>query len=193
MKQTWWDKEIKTQFSEFKSWVGNTSAKSKVWLRDFIITKGYTSIVDIGCGMCDEYFEYKKLNNIDWIGIEPSKFLWNNAKEKEIPVVNKEGHNTHFFDSGVEVAYSRHVLEHQENYKPILTEMIRIASDMVIHIFFIPPRDKEIIHYNPENNLYHNTYDINEMSVWLEEHPKVRGFRFEQITDTENALILTLK
>ena len=91
------------------------------------------------------------------------------------------------------MAYSRHVLEHQKDYKPILSEMIRIASEEVIHIFFIPPRDKEIINYNPDNNLYHNTYDRNEMESFLKEHPKVDDWNWKKIGATEEALIISIK
>ncbi len=158
-KQTWWNKEIKDQFPNFRSWVGNTHATSKVVMRDFIIKGGYESIVDFGCGICDDYFEYKKIP-INWTGIESSDFLYRHTQEKEIPVIPVEAHDTGLPDSFSDVAYSRHVLEHQRHYEPILTEMIRIASKMVTHIFFIPPRDKEIINYQEGPNLYHNTLQL---------------------------------
>ena len=191
-KQTWWDKEIKEQFNEFKSWVGPTTAETKVWARKYILNQDYKSIVDIGCGMCDEYHAYhKEKPGIWWVGVDSSEFL--SSRVGAGIVVNEEGHNTKFKDSEFDVAYSRHVLEHQKNYKPILTEMIRIGSKEVIHIFFIAPRDKEIINYNSDNNLYHNTYDRNEIEQFLKEHPKVGGWYWKKIGATEEALIIATK
>ena len=40
-KQTWWDKDIKTQFNEFKSWVGPSSQPSKKWARNYIKGKDW--------------------------------------------------------------------------------------------------------------------------------------------------------
>ena len=191
-KQTWWDKEIKNQFNDFKSWVGKSNAQSKVVIRDFIIKEGYKSIIDFGCGLCDDYFEYKKIP-ITWTGIEGSEFLYKHTQVQEIPVIKAEAHKTGLPDQSAEVAYSRHVLEHQRYYEPILTEMIRVASKMVIHIFFISPRDKEIINFQENTNLYHNTFDRNEIFKFLEKHIKVKGFKFQQITSTEEALIINLK
>lgn len=191
-KQTWWDKEIKNQFSEFKFWVGTSNATSKVVIRDFIIKEGYTSIVDFGCGICDDYFEYLKIP-IHWRGIESSLFLYEHAQEKEIPVINVEAHDTNLPYNTTEVAYSRHVLEHQRHYEPILTEMIRIASKIVIHIFFIPPRDTEIINWQRETNLYHNTFIRKEMETFIMSNLKVKDLTWLLISKTEEVLIIKLK
>ena len=190
-KQTWWDKEIKDQFPAFKSWVGNTHAPSKVVMRDFIIKEGYKSIVDFGCGMCDDYFEYKKIP-ITWTGIEGSSFLYEHAQVKEIPVIPVEAHDTGLPDNEAEVSYSRHVLEHQRHYEPILTEMIRIASKLVVHIFFIPPRDIEIINWQRETNLYHNTFIRKEMEDFAMQNPKVKTLGWLKVAPTEEALIIEL-
>ena len=192
-KQTWWDKEIKSQFNEFQSWVGSSQADSKKIMRKFIAEQGFKSVVDIGCGICDDYFVYKnEYPDILWIGVEPSKFLHNLAIEKDIPVKNEEGHYTSLSYSGVNVAYSRHVLEHQEDFKPILNEMIRIAEHMVIHTFFIKPRNEKIINYNEKNNLYHNTYSKPEIEEFLKEHNKVKDFTWKPLTGPEEALIIKL-
>lgn len=190
-KQTWWDKEIKDQYTEFKSWVGTPNATSKVVIRDFIISEGYKSIVDFGCGMCDDYFEYLKIP-IYWRGIESSDFLYKHTQVKEIPVINVEAHDTNLPNNTAQVAYSRHVLEHQRHYEPILSEMIRIASHIAIHIFFIPPRNTEIINWQREINLYHNTFIRKEMENFIMNNPKVNNFTWLPVTKTEEALIIKL-
>lgn len=191
-KQTWWDKEIKHQFEDFKSWIGTPEAYTKKWARYYIIKNEYNSILDIGCGMCDDYFEYiKEIPNIIWGGIDNSKFLLE-KRNKEIPVLLRDADNTKFNNDSWEVVYSRHVLEHQESFKPILNEMIRVASKAVINVFFIKPKEKEIIHYNSDSNLYHNTYDKKEIEKFLNNHPKIKDYHWEEITNSENALICNL-
>lgn len=193
-KQTWWDKEIKNQFEDFKSWVGGPQAYSKKNMRNYILKKKYKSIIDIGCGMCDDYFVYKQLDSdIEWLGVDSSKFLIN-ARDPAIPVLNREAHDTNFDDNQFEVAYARHVLEHQKSYKPILTEMVRIAEKMVIHIFFIPPRDKEIINWQKETNLYHNTFTRKEIEEFLYAIDKVESVSWVNVaTEIEEGLVVTLK
>lgn len=195
-KQTWWDKEIKARFNEFKSWVGSPTEPSKVWARNYINSTEAKSVIDIGCGMCDEYFVYKDLfPGIDWQGVEPSEFLFNKANEKDIPVVQFEGDDINFRDGMFDVAYSRHVLEHQRDYKPILSEMIRIASQVVIHVFFISPKEEKIINYDEKQNLYHNTFDRNEIEAYLILHEKVKSWEWISIpkAPTEEALVVNLK
>lgn len=190
-KQTWWDKEIKNQFEDFKSWVGSPSAYTKAWARKFILSNKYKSVIDIGCGMCDDYFLYKD-TEIHWQGVDGSEFLVNRAIGEDIPVSNFQADDIILADSTYDVSYSRHVLEHQAKFNPVLNEMIRLADQVVINIFFIKPRDKEIINYNSDNNLYHNTYDKKEIESFLESHPKVRSYSWEEITEIENALIINL-
>jgi len=192
-KQTWWDKEIKEQFNDFKSWVGPTNSYSKSWARDYIIRKGFTSIVDFGCGICDDYFEYKQIEDIEWLGIEGSGFLYEHSQEKEIPVKHKNADDTKLPNNYTEVAYSRHVLEHQPVFVDVLEEMIRVASKMVMHIFFIKPQEKTIINYNKKTNLYHNTYNRNKIEEYLEQHNKVKDFEWVTLSKHEEALIINLK
>jgi len=195
-KQTWWDKDIKSQYQNFKSWVGSPAALSKVYVRDYITGQKYRSITDFGCGVCDDYFIYTNDHpDIMWQGIESSVYLWNDAAQKEIPVINKEGHKTGLATGSTEVSYSRHVLEHQKHFQPMLEEMIRVASKLVVHIFFIRPAKQEIINYNPDNNLYHNTYSKRDIEEFLTEHEDVDIFEWQIIPGavTEEALFIYLK
>lgn len=190
--QTWWDKDIKDQFGSFQVWVGKSNAKSKQYMRDYIKKGNFTSLIDVGCGMCDDFFAYQRENpELDWQGVDSSQFLTTRHYDKKIPVVNQKAHDMKFDDNSFDVAYSRHVLEHQRYYQPILAEMIRVASKMVTHIFFIPPRDKEIIHYNEETNLYHNTFNKSEIENWLYKHNNVKVVQWIPL-GTEEILIIDL-
>lgn len=194
-KQTWWDGPIKTQFEDFKSWVGTPQSYSKKFIRNYIINKGYKSVVDIGCGMCDDYFVYQSEHpDVTWLGVDSSGFLNDKARESNIPVKNEYGDDTKLADNQFEVAYSRHVLEHQASFKPILKEMVRIAEKRVIHVFFIRPREVEIINFQKDTNLYHNTYVKEEIEDFLMSMDKVVSIGWSAVgTETEEALIVKLK
>jgi len=194
IKQTWWDKEIKDQFDDFKSWVGSSQAPSKVFMRKWLAEHKINSILDIGCGMCDEFEAYKKeYPNIQWTGVEGSVFLHKKAIVKGKPVVNKEGHNIGFTDGAFDVSYARHVLEHQKSYKPILKEMIRVASKIATHTFFIAPQEKEIINYNKKLNLYHNTFNKNKIEEFVKSFDKVKSLSWLTISKVEVALVIFMK
>jgi hypothetical protein len=42
-KQTWWDNNINNRYEEFASWVGDSNSLSKVFFRNYIKEKKYTS------------------------------------------------------------------------------------------------------------------------------------------------------
>jgi ubiquinone/menaquinone biosynthesis C-methylase UbiE len=190
-QQTWWDKEIKDQFLNFKSWVGDSKAPSKVWARSFVKENGWTTLLDIGCGNATEFFAYKQeYPELEYTGVDSSRFLNEFNISKHIPMVLAEADNIDLKDGFVEVAFSRHVLEHQDKPYPILDEMIRLANKVAIHIFFIPPGDTEIISYDKKQNLYHNTYNKKEIEDYLSMTKKVKTFHWVPLPNNEEALVI---
>ena len=193
LKQTWWDKDIRSRFDEFKSWVGTSEAYSKKYARKRIIKAGYKSIVDVGCGNATEYFAYKKeAPEIDYLGVDGSEFLYEHNLKAGVPMRCAEAHDTRLPVSSYDVAFYRKVLDHQSDFRPVLDELTRIGSKEAWHIFFIIPRDKEIINYDEKQNLYHNTYNRNEVMEYALANPKVLKARWELITEIEEVLICEL-
>lgn len=193
-KQTWWDNNLPTRFEEFYSWVGSESAHSKVFFREFIKNKGFESIVDLGCGPATEYFAYKKeYPEIKYLGVDSCKVLYDKNTEKGVPMILASAEATGLPDNYSDVSFSRHVLEHQPSFQPILSEMLRIGKKLAVHIFFIPPGDKEEhIGYDPSQNLYHNRYKRENIENFLSLHEKVKNFNWYQVNDSEIALIINL-
>lgn len=192
--QDWWDKNLDTRYEEFASWVGDSNSISKKMFREYIKDKEYTSMIDLGCGNATEYFAYKKeYPAMKYLGIDSSKFLFNKNVSLGVPMMHVAGDKIPLWRNYVDVVYSRHVLEHQPSFKPLLSEMIRLALKEVINVFFITPKEREIIHYSEEDNLYHNTFCRDEIEDYLRNHEDVETFTWIPISFTEIALSIIKK
>lgn len=192
-KQTWWDKNLNNSIDQFKAWTGTYDAESKVKIRQHVVSKKYKSIADFGCGLATEYFGYKKDNyDIEYIGIDSCNILYEKNISQQVPMILAEASSTSLIDNSYDVSFARHLYEHQPTYKPFLNEMIRVASKEVIHIFFIKPK-KEIIHYDPVENLYHNTFDKQEIEHYCYNNTKVKKVYWIDINKDECSLHIELK
>jgi ubiquinone/menaquinone biosynthesis C-methylase UbiE len=176
--QTWWDKNLESRLNEFIGWVGDENRHSKVFIRKYVISKAYKSLVDLGCGTASEFFGYKKdYPELKYLGVDSSSFLNKRGMELGVPMLRSNIENVNLLDSSYEVAFSRHVLEHQPSYKNGLNELIRIASKEAIHVFFIPPQEApEHIDYNATENLYNNRYNLKDIENYIKNNKKVKSF-----------------
>jgi ubiquinone/menaquinone biosynthesis C-methylase UbiE len=191
-KQTWWDDNLDTRYDEFASWVGDSNSRSKVFFRNYIKEKKYTSLVDIGCGNATEFFAYQKeYPELQYTGVDSSKILNERNSKLGVPMILAPAENTELLSDFAEVAFSRHVLEHQPKFQPVLNEIIRLASKVAIHIFFIPPGDNsEHIGYDSSQNLYHNRYNKKDIEEYIISNPKVKKYEWINIENLESALII---
>lgn len=193
-KQTWWDKNLPTQFEVFQSWIGDSSSRSKKLLREYVIDIKCKSLVDLGCGTATEFFAYRnEYPELTYLGVDSSEFLYKRNVDLGVPMVMASVESTGLPDSSYEVAFSRHVIEHQPSFEPILNEMIRVGSKKAIHIFFIPPKDNiEVINHDPKENLYHNQFDKLKIEKFIESNSKVKEFSWIGL-QTESVLIIDLQ
>jgi ubiquinone/menaquinone biosynthesis C-methylase UbiE len=199
LKQTWWDNNLTTNMNKFLGWVGESNAESKVFFRNVIKTSQiqFKNCLDIGCGPATEYLGFQQDNiDIEYTGVDSSVILNNINVEKGIPMIQAEGHSIPVSDSSYDLVFSRHVLEHQLSFEPILEEMIRISSMMVAHTFFIKPEDQpqELIWRKSEiDNLYHTRYNIKDFENFLNSNVKVDRFEWKEINSNENILLIWIK
>lgn len=194
-KQTWWDQNLPTRFNEFQSWVGASNEPSKVYFRNFVKEKGYKTLVDLGCGNATEYFAYKQeIPDLLYIGVDSSQYLYDLNTSKGVTMIKSDITRTPLNDSAFDIAFSRHVLEHQPNFRPALKEIIRLGKKVSVHVFFIPPKEgNEIINYSKEQNLYHNQYSKSEIEDFVKSFKDVEKFEWVQITANEVGLIMYKK
>lgn len=193
-KQTWWDNNLSLRMEEFSSWIGGSNSTSKIYLREHIKNNKYLSIIDLGCGTATEFFAYKKeAPHIKYTGIDSSVILYTINTNKGVPMVLSPAEETGLPDNNVDCVFSRHVLEHQPDFKPVLAEMIRLGSKEAIHIFFIPPKDDPThIGYDEKENLYHNRYNKQEINNFLKTNPKVDSIEWKTLTTNEVVLHIKL-
>ena len=154
-KQTWWDNNLPNRFEVFNIWIGDKTAQSKVYFRKYIKEKKYKTLIDLGCGNATEYFAYKEeYPELKYLGIDSCKVLYDNNVENCVPMLLSPAENTNLIDNHSDVVFSRHILEHQPSFLPVLSEMIRLASKEAIHVFFITPGDnQEHIGYDDNGNI----------------------------------------
>lgn len=194
-EQTWWNNNlnIPQKFNEYLGWLGDEDADSRVFIRENIKDLEIRSIADFGCGPCVEYTALTSEGyDFNYLGIDSCIHLKELNESKNINFLNAPVEKTGLEDSSYELSYARHVFEHLPTYKDALSEMIRVASKYVVHIFFIKPSDTENINYWEEENLYHNHYIKKDIEKYLKKNSKVKSFEWMDITDKENALVITL-
>ena len=193
-KQTWWDSNLSKKFEEFKSWIGDYTAHSKVFVRQYVEGKQYKSIVDFGCGPATEFFGYKNDGySITYIGVDSSEVLNKFITSQGVTAILAEIEEVPLPDSCTDVAFSRHVLEHLPTFRLALSEMIRIGEKEVINVFFIPPTNEfEKIDFHAPDQLYHNRYNRKEVEDFCKTNPKVKSLRWEKINEKEEILFLEL-
>lgn len=194
-QQTWWDKNLAQKMGEFKSWVGDFNAESKVFVRNLVKTSGHKSIVDFGCGPATEYFGYKADGyDINYLGVDSSWVLYSHITSQGVPAIHSPVEEVALPDSSFDVAFSRHVLEHLPTYKECLSEMIRVGKKQVLNVFFIEPTlEPEKIDFYPPDQLYHNRYNKQDVIDFCKANPKVAEVTWTHINNKECLLTLTLR
>jgi len=184
----WWNTNMnENMLSTFTGWVGDFNVESKKKVRDYIISKKYESILDVGCGLCDTYYAYKNENyEIKYTGLDSCKYFVDKAKEQNIDIIESDMNTINLEDSSYDVVYGRHILEHLPTFKNALSEFIRISKFETIIIFFIKPLEAEEIRYDSGLDLYHNIYSKKDIEDYLQ------NYNFEWLDVNDNEIILKI-
>jgi SAM-dependent methyltransferase len=193
LKQTWWDNNLNSKMQTFLNWVGDSDSESKVFFRNLL--KSFSikieNCLDVGCGPATEYEGFKKDNiDIKYTGVDSSTVLVELNKSRGVPMIHSPAHNIPVEDNSFDLVFSRHVFEHQPDFKPILEEMIRVSSKLVSHIFFIKPGEYEKIKFTEEENLYHVRFKKIDIENFIKNHAKVKKFEWIDINQKENMLLI---
>lgn len=195
--ETWWEECLDEEVSleTFRNWLGGIDASSRVAMREHVRKMGYTSILDIPCGVCVDYYGFKKDQiEIAYQGMDITPKLVALNQANNIPVIQGSIEAIPFLDGQYEVCYARHILEHLENYEQALLELIRVASREVVVVFFINPISTHSeIHLDmcDGNLLYHNRYNKQDIEQLLINHPKVKRIEWVEM-DSESILHIYL-
>jgi len=193
--QTWWNINAAKQYNTFSGWVGDSKAQSKEYMANYLKLHKYSSLVDLGCGNATFYDTLKNHNiTINYQGVDSCTHFIQLNCARNIPMIESDIRSISSLNNdSIDIAFSRHTMEHQSSYIELLNEMIRICKYEACHIFFIKPAEKEEIKYSDGLDLYHNKYAKSMIEKTLAEHPKVKEWKWIDINQSENALHIYMK
>ena len=192
MAETWWDRHALAQLELFTSWIGDHTAPSKVAARRYVMSKGYRSVLDGGCGTCSEYDGYRKdAPLVTYHGVDSCLDLVQLARQRGVPnVTHADLAALPFEDDFVDVVYVRHVLEHLVSYEAVLREAVRVARREVLVNWFIRCGDgPDDLHYDPALDLRHNRYNRAKLESFVCALPKVRGVAWAECGNPEEEFL----
>jgi len=145
----------------------------------------------MGCGTCTIGTGLKQQDiDIDYVGVDSCKYFVENSTSVGHNVIESDIRDVRCVkNNSYDIVFGRHVMEHQDNFIDLLSEMIRIGKYEIIHIFFIKPIEgPSVISYDPKTNLFHNQYSIKDLEEVLIKHPRVKKYFWIDINKDECAL-----
>ena len=148
-------------------------------------------MLDVGVS---EFYGIEKYKNLEYTGMDITPEIVEFNENKGINCVVGSANNIPFADSTFDIVHSRHVIEHMENFKKPLEEMIRVAKYVVLIPFFIKPLEsgKSIISLDNEGTeyeIYHNQYSKSEISEALNSNRKVKNYKYSNLGGLSNTLL----
>jgi ubiquinone/menaquinone biosynthesis C-methylase UbiE len=187
---SWWDENVSIDI--FKRWVKGVNAPSRKYVREYISGAGYTNVLDVGAGLCEDYYGFLGLGGkVHYNAVDFTEQFVEASKPVGIHIHLSECDKLHFDDMVFDVAYCRHLVEHLPYYETTLTDMIRVSKKEVIITFFLPPQNKpDVIHVN--NKLHHNIYDKRRISSFAMASERVYDIRWEDFGPDESILFIKL-
>jgi len=151
-----------------------------------IVSETSKSVLDVGCGTCTDYLFFEH-TNVDYHGVDVTrKFADVAHKTHMVPNVTV-GDVLHlpFSDNSFDTVYCKDLLEHlpPETWKKAVAELFRVATQMVLLVFFRAPtnekpdfrRGETIGFYSREHNhvvefgFWYNRYNTDEILRLLRE------------------------
>lgn len=196
--QTWWNEHAAARIDEFRSWVGDASAPSKVYMATYLKDlPSYRTLLDAGCGTGTFYDTLKEAGlSISYTGADSCQHFIKMNRERHVRILDSDLRRLPVPDGTFDIAFSRHTFEHQPDVEDILNELIRVAKKEMCHIFFIKPlvgvNQQEHINWDANTNLYHNTYTRAKIESLLLAHRRVSFWKWVDINEKECALHVIL-
>lgn len=191
-EQTWWNKNVKAQLDEFKGWVGDASAPSKVYMANYlkeVNDSSYRTLLDAGCGNATFYHTLQQEKvALEYTGADSCVYFVEENRKHGITMIQTDIRKIPVEDKTSDIVFSRHTFEHQPNVDIILNELIRVAKKEMCHIFFLKPSEKQIINWDTMTNLYHNTYSRADIDQRLLKHSRVTTWKWVNLNEQECAL-----
>jgi len=139
------------------------------------------SVLDVGCGPALDY-DYFKSTDISYTCCDLTPRFIEEARRRypDIDARLADAANLPFDDRTYDCVYCKDLLEHMppDIMKRSVDEMWRVARNLMIISWFIPPEDKEIIKRTHQGTGYYlNTYDKKQICDRLKKLPEFQNLR----------------
>ena len=187
----WWDAFCEAGgLDDLQNWLGGVDAASRVRLRERVAECQYEYVLDCGAGLGLDYIQMKNLSHdVAWKGIEPSKEMRRAAQtivrdqfqmNEKIPIRPGSIEDIPYPDSGMDLVYARHILEHLPKIEQPLNEMIRVARLEVIVVFFMRPGPETYL-TRERDGLWQNWWSKDSIEQAFRSNPKVEVWFWETL------------
>jgi len=132
-----WEDTI--DIDEFIGWCGDYNQIHKRHIRKKIIDSKYESVLDLGAGVCSEYYGFKSDGyEIKYTATEITPKYVEYAKERKIDIIQSGLESLPLPDNSYDCCICVGVMTHQKCYKKPIFEMLRVSKEEVIIDFFKP-------------------------------------------------------
>lgn len=132
------DKEI------YKKWFSDFSSPWKEYIRRRIEKRHYESVLDYGAGLCSEYYGFiEDEYRIKYKAVDVTDFFVQEGVKKGIDIEKCDFDNLSFEDDSFDVCMCLDVINHQDDFEPILLESYRVCRHESIITFHKRFSDKD--------------------------------------------------
>jgi ubiquinone/menaquinone biosynthesis C-methylase UbiE len=158
------------------------------------------TILDVGCGTCTDYEHFKNFKvNYHGVDVTP-KFVKTAHDTFKVPCVTvADAYHLPFRTGSFDVAYCKDLLEHlpPDTWQNVVAELFRVASMMVMLVFFREPTSEPVLtcesenigYYSKEQNrvveygFYYNRYNEQDVLTLLK---KLGAKKIDVLRDIRN-------
>jgi ubiquinone/menaquinone biosynthesis C-methylase UbiE len=186
----YWDQQLTDPEArrQFLDGIGNEHAPARKEVREYVVARGYRSLIDAGCGPAVDYRHFR--GQLRYVGMDFADVWRHAAHASRVPFVSGSIDALPFGDSTFDVAYARAVLEHRPYYHDGLRELARVAAKEAIVVFFKLRDDHDLIRPDVENSIHHNNYMRAKVEAFARQLPGVRELEWRHVHGAHSILHL---
>lgn len=194
LHEEWWQFTLgnTVTYDLFADWLGDYRALSRQRVYQHVKEKGYSSLLDVPCGLCIDFKGLKQAHvPVDYYGVDITQKLVDRAQKRKLKVWQGSIENLPCEAAQFDMSYARHILEHLDYYEKAISELIRVARKEVLIVFFMKPSEKPDfidLGYLDGHAVYHNLYNKEKLEKYVLNHTKVTHIEWEEVSDNENIL-----
>jgi ubiquinone/menaquinone biosynthesis C-methylase UbiE len=125
--------------SKYDIWFTDPNVIWKKYVRKYIEDKKYKSVLDYGAGLCSEYYGFKNDGyDIKYKAVEVTKYFVEKGLSGGVDIELCEGTKLRFADNEFEACICLDVINHQIDFRDMISEAYRIVGKEAIIVFFCP-------------------------------------------------------